>query len=192
MLDILREAARDLASLKYPFAVIGGIAVGARTTPRTTTDVHLCVAVATDQEAEGVVADLTARGYILTLALEQTDTGRLSLVRLRSPIDGETYVDLLFASSGIEDLAAADADGVDVGGVEVPVAALGHLVALKVLSNSARRAHKDAVDLDVLLSGIDDAEFARARAGVRLIMERGSARGRNLVTELEQHLAGRS
>ena len=192
VLAVLEQAARDLAALGQRFAVVGGIAVSARTIPRTTNDVDLVVAVAGDDEAERVCANLRARGYDLTLVLEHTATGRLATVRMTSPVDHATLVDLLFASSGIEDLIAADAEGVEVDGINLPIARAGHLLAMKVLSNSDERVHKDAADIRALLRSIIPPEVVRARTAVKLITERGYAREKDLIAELDRLLAASS
>lgn len=188
----LRQAVLDLQHLRQRFALIGGLAVSARTTVRVTSDVDLVVAVATDAAAERVVSDLRARGYTLELVLEHVEAGRLSTVRLLSPADPDVHVDLLFASSGVETEIVAEAEDVVVAGVTVPVARAGHLLALKLLSTSERRARKDGPDLDELLRVADAAEIGRAREAIRLIAERGYARGKDLAAELAAELARRA
>lgn len=51
----LRQAVADLSALKARWALIGGLAVSARTIPRFTKDLDFAVAVADDGEAESVV-----------------------------------------------------------------------------------------------------------------------------------------
>jgi len=46
---ILRAAALDLTALQLRWAVVGGLAVSARTEPRFTRDVDLVIAVSDDQ-----------------------------------------------------------------------------------------------------------------------------------------------
>lgn len=63
--------------------------------------------------------------------------GRLATMRLRVPGEeaGGVVADLLFASSGIEPEVAAEAEPLEVmGGVVLPVARTGHLLALEVLA----------------------------------------------------------
>src|SRR3954462_7406414 len=85
LLSALQLIASALVDLKRPFALVGGLAVSARSEPRFTRDIDLAVAVATDADAEGLVADLTARGFALRLSLEQDAIGRLATVRLSPP-----------------------------------------------------------------------------------------------------------
>lgn len=102
--NALRRIAEDLRKLDKSWALVGGLAVGARAEPRTTRDVDLAIAVADDQEAESLVFRLQSLGYAVLVVLEQDATGRLATVRLRPPSEpeGGVLVDLLFASSGIE------------------------------------------------------------------------------------------
>ena len=126
------RAAQDLGELGARFALVGGLAVSAWGEPRYTRDVDLAVAVDADEEAERLVHGLMARNYEVVTVVEQTRTKRLATARLRRAEDRSVFVDLLFASSGIErELAAA---AVEIDGV--PVGRVGHLLALKVLSES--------------------------------------------------------
>lgn len=60
---ILHAVALDLAALRLRWAVVGGLAVSARTEPRFTRDVDLVIAVSDDQGAEQAVHSLQRRGY---------------------------------------------------------------------------------------------------------------------------------
>lgn len=59
----LRAAVEDLRASGVKVALVGGLAVSARTEPRFTRDVDLAIAVAGDREAERVANALTSRGY---------------------------------------------------------------------------------------------------------------------------------
>lgn len=63
---VLMQAAADLDAIGARWAVIGGLAVAFRAEPRFTKDIDLAVAVADDEEAEGIVNRLQVRGYALT------------------------------------------------------------------------------------------------------------------------------
>ena len=94
----------DLRDLARRFALVGGLAVSARTEPRLTRDADLVVLVTGDRDAEALVHDLQGRGWRVTTAIEQDVAGRLATVRLAlagADVRG-AVVDLLFASSGIE------------------------------------------------------------------------------------------
>jgi Nucleotidyl transferase AbiEii toxin, Type IV TA system len=152
----LRRAARDLNELGHQFAVVGGLAVSTWAEPRLTRDADLAVAVADDSSAELLVAELLARGYSLLAAVEQTATGRLGTVRLVRHDDGDgVVVDLLFASSGIEREVVGDAIFTSViPGLVLPVAAVGYLIAMKLLARDDRSRPNDADDLAGLASVI--------------------------------------
>lgn len=189
LLDVVRQAQLDLEQRGARIALVGGLAVGARAAARTTRDADFVVSVDDDRTAERLIGDLNARGYVSTLILEQSDVGRLATVRLVSPLDGVTMVDVLFASSGIEREIADAAERIDIGaGVLCPVARSGHLLALKVLARSDRRPHDD-VDIGALLGAMNDVELTRAREALTLIEDRGFARGKSLAAELDAQLA---
>ncbi|MFL5408964.1 MAG: nucleotidyl transferase AbiEii/AbiGii toxin family protein [Myxococcales bacterium] len=188
----LRSATVDLSRAGARFALVGGLAVSARTEPRFTRDVDLAVAVDSDAEAEGLVRTLQECGYATLAVLEQAKTGRLATVRMSQPrtVEPQGIVDLLFASSGLEpEIVSAASPLAIVRGLDVDVAQRGHLVALKVLARDDDRRPQDRLDLLALLRGIDSAELSRAREGIVLIAQRGFDRGKDLQTELERALA---
>lgn len=118
--------------------------------------------------------------------VEHDAAHRLAAARLIPP--GETEVgmvlDLLFASSGLEVELAELADNLEVfSGVTVPVAQVGHLVALKLLSEDARRL-QDRMDLLALCAELTDADRQLAQRAVTTIQQRGYNRERDLETAL--------
>lgn len=175
-------ARRNLAGEGAQFALIGGFAVSARAEARFTRDVDIAVAVADDSGAEQVVRSLLADGHELKSVLEQEASARLATARFR--LVGGADLDLLFASSGIEPEVVAGAEQLPVAtGVVVPVATVGHLIALKLLSRAPHRP-LDEADLLGLRDVATPADLEQAAAAVRLIEERGYARGRDLVGAL--------
>jgi predicted nucleotidyltransferase len=183
----LREIAKRLDDLGREWAVIGGLAVSARADPRLTRDVDIAVVVANDSDAESLVFDLQSSGYVLEAMLEQTSTSRLATVRLRKTGRKRGAVtDLLFASSGIEAEVVAGAELLEViPGLTIPVASVGHLIALKVLARDDRNRPQDYDDLRALLAIASAEDIADARTALRLIEARQSGRGRPLEYELE-------
>jgi hypothetical protein len=109
---------------------------------------------------------------------------RLATARLVRPRAGTSsaFIDLLFANAGIEDEIVRRADRLEVlPDVFMPVASIGHLIALKVLAGR----HQDLTDLGYLISGASDADLSlEARAAVAMIQERGFNRGQDLPEEL--------
>ena len=190
--SVLRAAVLDLAALRLRWAVVGGLAVSARTEPRFTRDVDLVIAVSDDQDAEQAVHSLQRRGYHVHTLVEQEAAGRLATARLIPPGEGEAGVvlDVLFASSGIEPEIADAAEVLELlPGLRVPVASAGHLIALKLLSRDDRTRPQDRVDLGALLRVATPADLDETRDGAALIHARGFQRDRDLSLDLEQLIA---
>ncbi len=183
---VLRRIDADLTRARVSFALIGGLAVSARTEPRFTRDADLAVAVADDAQAEALVRRLRTLDYRIESVVEQNAVGRLATVRLvRSPAPRAPVVDLLFASSGIETEVVTEAELLDLlPRLSMRVAATGHLIALKVLSRDDVTRPQDLVDLRALLRIATEAELDRARRALALIAARGFHRGRNLIADL--------
>lgn len=191
----LRAIAAELERQRVPWALVGGLAVTARAEPRTTRDVDVAISVPDDAESERLVFQLSSSGWDVVATVEQGAAGRLATVRLRPPLERRTHgvvVDLLFASSGIEPEVAGMAESLEIlPGLVVPVATLGHLVALKVLARDDRTRPRDAEDLRALLTEAGPADVASARAALALVTARGFHRGKDLEAELERALADR-
>ena len=134
-----------LARHEARVAVVGGLAVSARTEPRFTRDVDLCVAVDDDVEAESLVRTLQADGYRVLALVEQEVAARIATVRLAPPreTDPGVVLDLLFASSGIEPEVIGSADDLELfEGFGHPIATVSSLIALKVLSRDDARVRR--------------------------------------------------
>jgi predicted nucleotidyltransferase len=190
---VLRAAALDLAGLGTRWALVGGLAVSARTEPRFTRDVDLVIAVAGDRDAEQAIHALQQWGYRVQALVEQEAAGRLATARLVPRGGNETAIvlDVLFASSGIEPEIADEADVLEIlPGLRVPVAGVGHLLALKLLSRDDRTRPQDRVDLAQLLRVASPSDLDVARRAVGLIHARGFQRDRDLARDLEQLIAG--
>lgn len=189
--ESLRRVFSDLSDLNRPSALVGGLAVSARTEPRFTRDVDVAVAVRDDTDAEQLIHALQERGYRAFGLVEQAATSRLAAIRLEKAVEandqGGDVVDLLFASSGIESEIVTAADNVEIlPGVRVPVATTGHLIALKVLSQDDEKRPLDRADLLALLGVATKDDLAAARAALALIEKRGYSRGKPLLTDFER------
>lgn len=183
VVSALTRATKLLSSLGRSHAVVGGLAVSARAEPRFTRDVDIAVAVSDDSDAERLVGAFLGHGYRVLAVVEQDAAGRLATARLVPPAGDETgvVVDLLFGSSGIETEICQDAELIQfVEGVTVPVARLGHLLALKILSRDDQTRPQDLVDLRALLKQADGREIDRAKEALKTISQRSFHRGRNL------------
>ncbi len=187
----LRGIASELDSRSITWCLVGGLAVGTRAEPRTTRDVYVAVSVADDSKAEALIADLSSAGYRIHMVLEQDALQRLATARLFAPSHGvPVIVDLLFASTGIESEICQDAEALEVvEGLTIPVARSGHLIAMKLLAREDRTRPQDLDDLRALLKHCSSDEIERGRNAVRHIEELGAARGRDLVSSLEQLVA---
>lgn len=186
-----RTTTDRLDALGVDHALVGGFAVSIRCEPRFTRDIDLVVAVAGDDGAEAVVRALVQDGYEVLAMVEQEGAGRLATVRLALG-PGDDVVDLLFASSGIEPEIAAAAQRIEVlPMLLVPVAKVGHLIALKLLSTDEKTRPQDAVDLRALVEVAEVGDLELARQAVGLIEDRGYQRGRDLLAALEDLLRSR-
>jgi predicted nucleotidyltransferase len=184
----LRQICADLTETRSLFALVGGLAVSARTEPRFTRDADIAVAVRSDSEAEDLVRSLRARGYTVGALVEQDAVGRLATVRLTRSLDpAAPVIDLLFASSGIEPEVVAEADAIELlPKLRIHVATIGHLIALKVLARDDLTRPQDLGDLRALLRVASSEDVDRAREALALIAERGYHRGRDLQSEMEK------
>lgn len=181
----LRRAVADLDALKVPWALIGGLAVSVRSVPRFTKDLDFAIAVANDSEAEDVVHQLRGRGYQPVEVLEQEYVERLSGVRLERS-SSDVIVDLLFASSGIENEVVTSATRLEVlPQLSVPVATTGHLIALKTLAGR----NQDLTDLGSLIPAASAEDLYVAREAVRLIHARGFNREQDVAADLDKLIA---
>jgi predicted nucleotidyltransferase len=186
----LRKLAAELDRGGTGWALVGGLAVSIRSEPRFTRDIDVAVAVSDDQEAAAIVRRFGERGYLLHSLVEQDAVGRLATARLTAPGQQREgiVVDLLFASSGIEGEVVAAAERLIVlADVQAPVARVGHLIALKLLSADDRRPldRADALAL-TRVCGVEEIELART--ALALIEHRGFNRGRDLQAALAQLL----
>lgn len=178
----------DLRKHGVRWALVGGFAISLRVEPRLTRDVDIAVTVDDDGQAEGIVRELLRAGFHHTgVHLEHETTGRLATVRLvlREESRKGVPVDLLFASSGIEpEVVEASQRLRAFPDLVVPVARIGHLLALKLLADR----DQDWVDARHLADAADEDELELARTGIELITRRGCDRGIDLYAALAKVL----
>jgi len=167
----------DLRALGLKWALVGGFAVMLRVESRSTRDLDIVLAVTGERQTDDAVRGLRMRGYQdhPTKPMLLRKDGRLFGVRLVSPAldagdDTMAIVDVLTGCSGVEPEIVAAAEVQEVlPKVFIPVARIGHLVALKVLAGRSQ----DQEDVRVLLSGMGDADLRLARESLVLIERRG-------------------
>ena len=177
----LKRIFAELDEAGVACALIGGLAVSARAEPRTTRDVDVAISADSDAAAEQLVFHLQSRGYVVGVLLEQEKTGRIATVRLTRKSERSVYIDLLFASSGIEPQIVAAAEELAVlEEVTVRVATRAHLIAMKVLARDDRHRPQDFDDLRALLAGASEDELTAVREALTLVESRGFNRGRRL------------
>lgn len=188
---LLAITANELDSLAQSWAIIGGLAVSVHADPRFTRDIDIVIAIKNDFESEQLVYQLQQRNFQVITIIEQEAKGRLATVRLTSTRSDSNniFVDLLFASSGIEAEIVQAAIMIEVlPGQLAPIASVGHLIALKLLSRDDDRP-QDSIDLVTLLRISTDEDIEIARESVRTIMQRGFNRGRSLEEHLQELIA---
>ena len=185
----LIAVAQPLQKTGVKFAVVGGMAVSYRTIERFTKDVDIAIAVENDVEAEGVIRTVSQSGYFVDAVLEQSAVERLSTVRLVPLGDREMFVDLLFASSGIESEVVSTANNVKIApDIVAPVATIPSLIALKVLSANWQRRPQDILDLQHLINEATPPEIETAYRLLKLITERGYNRKKDLQKDLDRYI----
>lgn len=95
-------------------------------------------------------------------------------------------VDVLFASSGIEPEIARAAERIDVlPRLAMPVATIGHLIAVKLLGRDDETRPQDHADLRALREVADEVDLVIAREAIELITARGYHRDRDLAAGLQ-------
>ncbi len=184
--DALASIASELDRIGVRWAIVGGIAIGARAEPRTTRDVDLVIAVTGDSEAEDVVRRLLSAGYEAVSLIEHETRKRLATVRVRraDPRRRTALVDLLFASCGIEREIVENAERISWGRLTLPIAQTGHLIAMKLLARDDRNRPQDWDDLHALMREAEPADLKLASQAVGLIVRRKFHRGRELRSAL--------
>jgi hypothetical protein len=101
-------------------------------------------------------------------------------------------LDILVTACGIEKNIVASATTIEIlPGLSLPVASLGHLIAMKVLSQNSFDRLQDRVDLLALLRNATEQDRIVVERSLKEIVDRGFASGRNLVEELHEIEAGK-
>lgn len=186
----IKEVITWLNSQKIGYALVGGLAVSFRTVERFTKDIDIIIAVSDDLQAEKVVREISSLGYRVKTLLEQTKHGKIATVRLiKDGAYGVVFVDLLFASSGIEQEVVISSDKIEVfPDFHLNVASLSALLALKILSVDPDNRPQDIIDIKNLLKEADENEINETIALLNLIEQRGYNRKKDLLKELSTYM----
>ena len=156
------------------YALVGGLAVSFRALERATKDIDVAIATTDDTEAENIILSLQSLGFHPATLLENKKQKRISTVRLLSAEFPGVYLDLLFATSGIEPEVVESAEPVEVlPEVIVQLATRPSLLAMKVLSSTSKHRRQDLLDIDNLFAEATTEEIIHAKKLVSLIQERG-------------------
>jgi hypothetical protein len=102
---------------------------------------------------------------------------------------GDLPLDILSSSCGIEDQIVERSLKLEVlPGVWLPVAALGHLIAMKILSHQDVSRLQDKVDLLALLTAAQTQDIELAKVALMQISQAGYNNGRDLLAELRKNI----
>jgi hypothetical protein len=188
--DYARSVVEHLRSLKVEFAMVGGIAVSIRTLERFTKDIDIAISVESDSAAELLVNSFKGAGFLIAYYLEKEEDGTLMTVRLTTGGEVELFIDLLFATSGIESEVVANSMDTEVfPGFVDRVATIPSLLAMKVLSADWKIRPQDIFDIQNLLSEASPEQIAESRKLLNLITERGYNRDKDLQADLDKYIA---
>lgn len=191
LLTQLRTVAEELNYAKAKWALVGALAVSVYTEPRTTRDIDVAIVFANEDERKKFVEALLSRGFHnQSILMHMAPTHKLG-TRLQIPVSSGSSIalDLLHCSSGIEAEIVKNAVSLEIfPKLIIPVANIGHLIAMKILSQNDSDRIKDRDDLQRLLKVASKDDLSLAKRGVQLIQERGFNRGLDLLKMLAEFL----
>lgn len=183
----LRRPTSDLTDSGFEWCLVGGLAASVYVEPRTTKDVDVAVTMRSEDEMAELRSFLISRGYSHPTILMRSFPTRPMGWRLLRPRSRATEVpvDILTAACSIEDKIVRCAVKVELlPALTLPVAALGHLIAMKVLSHNDTDRLQDRVDVISLIRVATTDNMLLAEQALRQISERGFSNERNLIEEL--------
>ena len=185
----IKEVVQFINTRNLNYALIGGLAVSFRTIERATKDIDFAIAVSADSEAEIIVRDFQQLSFKPDQLMENKKTKSISTVRLLSSRYPNVYLDLLFSVTGIEKEITDSAEMISLlKGVEVKIATLSSLIAMKILSSTSPNRRQDLVDLQNLILEASESELSEAKHLVKLIQNRGFDGGKDLISYCENFI----
>lgn len=132
--EVFKRGAEALESIGAPYCLVGGLARGFYVEGRTTKDVDFAVAAPSESAVDAIVFAMQSSGFLARQFFQRQETRELATVRFTLG-ETPTKLDLLFSTSGIEALAVSTATRREVdAGFEVPVVALPHYIAMKLIA----------------------------------------------------------
>lgn len=177
----IREVIRFLENKNLDYSLIGGLAVSFRTIERATKDIDFIVAVSSQADVEKVIRMFLEIGFSVETLMEKKETKEIATVRLLNPKFPNVYLDLLFNATGIEKEIVETSELVSIlPDVEVNIASISALIAMKVLSSDKDKRLQDIIDLQHLINEASDRELEQADSYVKLIMQRKYNAGQDL------------
>ena len=190
----LRRVTNDLHQTGVAWCLVGGLGTSVYAEPRTTKDIDVVVSVPNEQQADNLKDLLVTKGYTNPQLLMHTIPTRRMGWRVFIPPSREASIplDILVTACGIEKNIVASATTIEIlPGLSLPVATLGHLIAMKVLSQNSFDRLQDRVDLLALLRNATEQDRIVVERSLKEMVDRGFASGRNLVEELHEIEAGK-
>lgn len=190
----LRRVTNDLHQSGVAWCLVGGLGTSVYAEPRTTKDIDVVVSVPDEQQGDHLKDLLLAKGYASPQIRMHTCPTRRMGWRVVIPPSREASIplDILVSACGIEQDMVANASTIEIlPGLSLPVASLGHLIAMKVLSQNSLDRLQDRVDLLVLLRNANEHDRAIVERSLKEIGIRGYSEGRDLVAELHEIEAGK-
>lgn len=136
----LRRITSDLHQSGINWCLVGGLGTSVYIEPRTTKDIDVVVSVSGEVQADELKDFLLSRGYVSPqLLMHSSPTRRMGWrVFIPSAKEASIPLDILVTACGIESEIVASAFTIEIlPGLSLPVASLGHLVAMKVLSQNS-------------------------------------------------------
>ena len=191
----LRRVTSDFHESGVAWCLVGGLGASVYAEPRTTKDIDVVVSVSGDEQADRLKDFLLSRGYTNPQVLMHTSPTRRMGWRVFIPPSREASIplDILVTACGVEKDIVASATTIEIlPGLSLPVASLGHLIAMKVLSQNPFERLQDRVDLRALLQSATGQDRSTAERALRAISKLELACGRDLVAELSDLEAAKS
>ncbi len=149
--EVFKKGAQALEGIGARYCLVGGLARGFYVEGRTTKDVDFAVAGSSESDVDSIVFAMQRSGFLARQFFERKGTKELATVRFTLG-DEPTKLDLLFSTSGIEELPVTNAVRREVDAeFAVPVVALPHYIAMKLIAARPQ----DMNDVSLLLPRAD-------------------------------------